>query len=236
MKTDLNAQFDNIKCVFVDVDNTLLDFERSSQLAIIRTCEDLNIAYPDSIFDVFIRVNNEMWRDIQDGKMTKAELWLTRWNKIFAEVGMSADGPFFEAEFHRRLHDCAVPVEGAKDALEYLHSKYLVCTASNASLKQQTHRLRLAGMSEYIDKMFVSEQLGAQKPDTRFFEECFKQLDFLPGETLMIGDDLHADMLGASKFGLRTCWYNPKNLPNSENVHIDVEISSLDDIIKLNNI
>ena len=103
-------------------------------------------------------------------------------------------------------------------------------TASNASFKQQRHRLELTGMLNYIDKMFVSEQLGAQKPSSAFFKECLKHLKYLPSETLMIGDDLHADMLGAASCEIHTCWFNPSKQPNIENVAIDIQISKLSEL------
>ncbi|MDE6302219.1 MAG: YjjG family noncanonical pyrimidine nucleotidase [Clostridia bacterium] len=217
----------------IDIDNTLLDFGKSSQLAIIRACEDFNIVYPEKIFDVFVKVTNDMWRQIQDGELTEERLRQTRWNKIFDMFGISADGPAFEEVFHRNLRDCAVPVDGAIDILNYLHTKYSVCTASNASFKQQSNRMELVGMSQYIDKMFVSEQLGAQKPSPAFFEACLKQLNLNPQDTIMIGDDIHADMLGAASLGIHTCWFNPHNLPNTENIPLDFEISHLSDIHKI---
>lgn len=222
--------FKNIKCILIDVDNTLLDFEKSSQLALIRTCEDFDMPYGDRLLEVFLKVNDAMWRQIQDGELTKAQLWERRFNAVFSELGINADGVLFETEFHNHIQTCAATVDGAVDALKYLHSKYAVYTASNASYKQQRMRLELAGMLQYIDKMFVSEHLGVQKPNVAFFEKCFEQLTFSSEETVMIGDDLHADMLGASAYNLHTCWYNPKHLPNDENISIDIEISDLSEL------
>lgn len=230
MNSDISNAIRRIKCVLIDVDNTLLDFKESSRLAIMRTCGDFAIEFSDTLLDVFLKINNEMWRQIQDGKLTKAQLWQTRWNKIFSIISIKADGVKFEKEFHRYLHECAVPIDGATEALEYLHSKYFVCTASNASLEQQRHRLDLCGMLKHIDKMFVSEQLGAQKPDKMFFEQCFKRLNYLPEEVLMIGDDMHADILGAYNYGLLTCWYNPEHAENPENIRADYQIANLSEI------
>ena len=78
-----------LKCILIDVDNTLLDFEKSSQMAIIRTCEDFKIPYSSELLAVFLTVNNEMWRQIQDGALTKEQLWQTRWNKIFNISGIT---------------------------------------------------------------------------------------------------------------------------------------------------
>lgn len=231
--TKLAPKLNNLKCVLIDIDNTLLDFGKSSQLAIIRTCEDFNIVYPKQIFEVFVKVTNDMWRKIQDGNLTETQLRQTRWKAIFDIFGISADGPAFEEEFHRQLHDSAVPVDGAVEVLEYLHSKYTVCTASNASFEQQRNRMELAGMSKYIDRMFVSERLGAQKPSPAFFEACLNQLILNPQNTIMIGDDIHADMLGAASCGIHTCWFNPNNLANTENVSLDFTISNLSDLYNL---
>lgn len=237
MPSNENAcKLNNLKCVLIDIDNTLLDFGKSSRLAIIRTCEDFNIAYPPQIFDVFVKVTNDMWRLIQDGKLTEARLRLIRWNAIFDELGISADGPAFEAIFNRHLKSCAVPVAGAEDILDYLHSKYLVCAASNAPYGQQLRRMKLANLAQYVDEFFVSEHLGAQKPNPAFFEACLnglnsaRGLDLKPQDLIMIGDDIHADMLGAASYAIRTCWYNPLGLPNAENIQIDITISCLSDV------
>jgi len=185
------------------------------------------------LFSTFLTVNADMWNRIEKGALTVDGLWATRWNKIFDIVNISFDGPTFEASFHRHLHDLAIPIDGALDLLEYLHKKYTVCIASNSSLNQQVNRLGKADMLDKIDKIFVSEQVGAQKPNKEFFDACFSALsDTAPAQSIIIGDSIQADIIGAHKYGIHTCWYNPQNHTASQQQqsYIDYTVQKLSQI------
>ena len=114
-----------------------------------------------------------------------------------------------EKEFRRLLHLSAVPVEGAKDILEYLHKKeYCLCAASNGPYNQQINRLKSADMLKYFKHCFVSEMVGADKPSRQFFDGCMKEFTgVLPSECMMIGDSLTADIEGGQAYGMSTCWF-----------------------------
>lgn len=203
-----------IKAVFIDVDNTLLDFDKCSEQAMRDTCADFAIPYEPYMFGVFKKINIGLWRRLEDGLITKDDLFAVRWNNVFAALDIPVDGPAFEVRFHDYLNVSAVPIEGAREALAYLASKYRVFVASNAPKNQQPYRLEKAGMSKYIEKFFISDELGYPKPQKKFFDACFAFLpDITPAQTVMIGDSLTADIRGAKVYGMRTCWYNYDALP-----------------------
>ncbi len=208
----------NIKAVLIDIDNTLLDFNKSSFVAIRNTAAAHAVNLPVRTFDVFLRVNDELWTELENGQITKADIYKYRWQRIFEELQIEADSFSFEEDFRKEMRKTAIVVEGANDLLVYLSEKYPVYTASNASKLQQKSRLEAAGLSQYLSGMFTSEDIGFQKPAKEFFYSCCKELyPILPEEIVMIGDSADADIIGAKRFGLKSIWFDyygkaPENL------------------------
>lgn len=220
-----------IKAVFIDVDDTLLDFGACAKEAMKETMSEFDMVFEEGMFPVFARVNEELWLAIERGELTREGLWQVRWNKIFAELGIEADGLAFEWKFHDRLARSAVAVDGAKELLEYLAERYPVCVTTNAPHRQQIIRLTSAGMIGSIRHVFTSEKIGVSKPAPAFFEACFKELgDTFPQETIIIGDSLTADIRGGAAFGMKTCWYDPHGKVRPEDIRPDYIVKSLSEI------
>lgn len=204
-----------LKAIFVDIDNTVMDFDRCSERSMRLTCKDWGVAYDRSMFEVFKRYNERRWQEIERGELTVARLFEVRWNEVFAMLGIPmSDGPKFERDFHVYLNVSDIPEDGAKEALEYLSKKYRVFAASNSNTMKQALRLEKTGMLGCFERLFLSEDMGAIKPDPAFFDIIFSSLpDVRPDEALMLGDSLTADIAGAAAYGLRTCWYNKSRRP-----------------------
>ncbi len=219
-----------ITTVFIDIDNTLLDFDKCAEMSAVKTFNDMGIEYSDKVFTTFTGINNRLWRDYENGVITKPELHKVRWNLIFEELGIDADGQKCEGVFYSYLRESCEPVSGAIDILRYLHSRYTVCATSNSGYEQQRTRLENAHMTEYIDHIFVSEDIGFQKPEKAFFDECFKRLGGASDKcrTIIIGDSLNADINGGKAYGIKTCWYNP--LYNGGFTDADYAVKSLSEI------
>ena len=220
-----------IKVVLLDVDNTLMDFHECARQAMYLTAEELGISFPADIFEVFTEINNGLWLDIEKGILTVDELHQIRWGKIFAAVGIERDGVEFEQGFLKNLAQGSATVEGAKELLEYLASKYTLCVASNAPYSQQTSRLFNAGLLDYFEKLFISETIGFSKPQKEFFDACMEEL---PGvekeEIIMIGDSLTADIAGAAAYGIKTCWYNYGKASAEKAAMADYMVNTLSEI------
>ena len=137
-----------IKAVFLDVDNTLLDFDLCA-VRVMRQCfEEFGLAFETSMYyDTFTRINNPLWEQIERGELTREELFRVRWTLIFRALGIDFDGPTFEKRFLALLETTAVPVPGAPELVSYLQGKYTLCAASNAFYEQQIRRLTLAGIA-----------------------------------------------------------------------------------------
>ena len=120
---------------------------------------------------------------------------------MFNDIKIKIDGVEFEKDFTDKLFDIAVPMEGAEDALGYLHERYVVAAASNAMTNQQTNRLKISGLHRHIDKLFASESLGVGKPSVEFFDRR---------NVVMIGDSQRADIAGACGAGIAAVWFDHK--------------------------
>ena len=220
----------NIKAVFLDMDNTLIDFDASAKECMKRALLDRGVAFREEMYEVFTRINPILWRKIEQKELTVDGLHQVRWNMIFAEIGLSIDGVAFEGDFRAYLKESGIPIEGAVDLFTYLKEKgYILCVASNGPYEQQKSRMRAAGMYEGISHWFVSERMGANKPAKEFFDAAMRELSgILPSECVMIGDSLTADIEGSLAYGMHAVWYDRKgeNTP----VNADAVVHTLSEI------
>lgn len=225
--TDKN--FQNVKAVLIDIDNTLLDFNKCATECIRLAFQKFNLEFNDQTFSVFKRVNDALWLEIENRTLTKKELHQVRFNRVLKALGLEYDGWEVEQEFLANLKECAIPVDGALDLMQYLSKKYIVCTASNSFYNQQVKRLTTAGIYSYVDHMFISEVIGHEKPSSAFFLECLDRLNITDkNQVVMIGDSLTADIKGGKEFGITTIWFNPENLPKTDDC--DIVINRLEQI------
>lgn len=216
--------------VFIDIDDTLLDFTKCANDAIKSACNKFGVPYTTTLVDTFHPINLDLWHRLEKKEVTKEKLFDTRFQIVFDKLGIKADGIAFETAFRENFHESAILVDGARDLLEYLRSKYKVYVASNASMHQQTNRMKKAELDGYINGYFVSEEIGFPKPQKEFFDACFKALpDVKPQDVVMIGDSLSADIKGACEYGLKTIWYNHRNEPTSD-VKCDYIVSRLSEV------
>ncbi len=223
-----------IKCILIDIDNTLLDFHKCSREAMCLAASDFDINFPENYFETFTVINNSLWGRIEKGELDRQGLFKIRWNMIFEAMGIDADGEAFEGLFREYIKKSAIPVDGAEELLKYLSEKYFVCTASNSELAQQEKRLRKAEMLPFIRKIFTSEEIGFAKPSEEFFAYCKNELpQFEKEEIMVIGDSVNADINGAKKFGFQTCWFNFDKKTDAQCESADFIV---DDLLQIKNI
>ncbi len=210
--------------------NTILDFDACSKKSMINAFSVFSLEYKEEMFDVFYKKNKELWEEVERGNLTVPKLYEIRWNTIFELLGTSADGIAVEKVFHKGIEEGYEKMEGAEEFLSYLSAKFKVYAASNAPYHQQKTRLYNAELLTYFSDLFVSEEIGFQKPSFEFFDYCIKALNLKPEEIIIIGDSLTADIKGGIAAGLKTCWFNPKKAPLPEGVKPDFQISDLREI------
>ena len=198
------------KAIFFDIDNTLLDFDACSEEAIRLGFEERGMTWEHALYPTFLRINNALWQQLERGELTQEGLYAIRFDRVFAAMGIEADGADFERGFRIRLHDLAVPMAGAGELLRSLSADFRLFAASNGPHEQQVNRLANARLLSCFEEVFTSQRMGHSKPGRAFFDQCFALLPGLrPAECAMVGDSLTADIAGAVDYGMEAVWLNP---------------------------
>ncbi len=217
--------------VLIDLDNTIIDFNECARHSIISIFKKFNLPYSDNVFSTFITENVKIWKRLEKGEIDKATLRANRWNIIFNKLGSEFDGPTVEDLFEKGVAMGAYPVDGAYELLDYLSKKYELYIVSNGFRFVQESRLKIGDFNKYFKGIFVSEDIGIQKPDTRFFDYCYKKINSPPkNELILIGDNLHADILGGNNFGIYTIWFNKNSEENTTEISPSYTVEKLADI------
>ena len=217
-----------MRSILLDLDDTILDFHRAERQALSRTLEHFRVAPAPAVLDRYHELNLRQWELLEEGKLTRPQVLVRRFQLLFDELGVRADPEAVCQRYEEQLAQGHFFVPGALELLEALHTQYDLYLATNGTPEVQNSRIQSAGIARYFRNIFISEQLGAYKPSPAFFQACFRAIpDFDPAEALMVGDSLTSDIRGARNAGLRSCWYNPHDLPPRPDIVPDYTIHAL---------
>ena len=223
-----------IKNVLFDLDDTLLDFKRAEAEAIRHTLAGIGISPTDENVALYSRINRSCWAKLETGEYTRDEVLHNRFDILFAELGVEGDSHATQKLYEERLSYGAYYLDGAEALLEELLGKYRMYLATNGIVNVQARRIKDSGIGKYFDGIFVSEKIGYNKPDKRFFDAVFSEIkDFKREETLIIGDTLTSDIKGGLNAGITTVYFNPKRQKNDTGIVPHYEITSLDEVREL---
>lgn len=221
------------KALFIDIDDTLLDFKASSQVALKNTFETLNQAYDQSVFDAFYKIDQALWTLQKKGEIHVAEILKLRFQRLLTSLHITADSSIFQSTFQDFLGKSSVLEENTLETLSYLSKKYPLFVASNGLLETQISRLKEANLAYLFTDFFVSDAIGYEKPNPLFFEECLRISGFKNTDVLFIGDSLEADISGSINVGIDTCWYNPKKMNPPADLPIKFTVSNLKELLNI---
>lgn len=218
-----------------DVDNTLLDFEYSMRLSLKRCFEILGRGdmLTEEMIDIYTQINDMYWKRLERGEVTKAELLIGRFVDWFKQIGIDdIDPEHFRGLYQISLGEVyAYMEEDALPICKDLAGKVKQYVVTNGVAATQRNKLMLSGFSEVMDGIFISEELGANKPDAKFFEACFDRIAETDlSKVILVGDSLTSDMKGANNANISCCWYNPGAEICPDEIHVDYEIRSLKEI------
>ena len=218
-----------IRFVFLDLDDTLLDFHRSEEQAIKKTVKTLADRDVDEAEIALYRAVNEgFWKRLERGEITRDELRVARFDAFFAELGLHASAQMAKTVYERALGTGHYFIEGAPSLLMQLSKQYSLYLASNGTASVQHSRIERSGIARYFKGIFISEDLGVNKPDPAYFDACFATIpNFDRTEAIILGDSLTSDILGGLNAGILTCRFNPRALPGREDIKPHYEISDL---------
>ncbi len=197
--------------LLMDADETLLDFRKSEGFALEATLREHGIAMTPAVHDRYHEINRVLWQQLERGEIERARLKEQRFEELFVWLGAEGiDAAAFNASYMQTLGTKGFLLEGALDLLKDLSEKYAVYIITNGSASVQHVRLADSGILPYVRGVFISEEVGADKPSVGFFDPVWHAIGAPDKrELLIIGDSLTSDIRGGINAGIDTCWYNP---------------------------
>lgn len=209
----------NYYCILFDIDGTLLDFSAAEREAIEGTLGHFGLPATDDAVAAFSSINAALWHKLEQGEIKKDKLTVQRFAELLEKLGAEGDPVLMNNDFLTRLSKAAMPLPGAGEMLEELAEHCTIAAVSNGVLRVQLQRLDKSGLLKYFDGVFVSEKVGATKPNPRIFEYALKKLGIQnPKKVLMVGDSLGADIKGGINAKLDTCWCNFNGAENETGI------------------
>ncbi|HKL38396.1 MAG TPA: YjjG family noncanonical pyrimidine nucleotidase [Bacteroidales bacterium] len=223
------------KCIFWDLDRTIWDFEANAMEAFQELYEKYNLGriFPDfnTFHDTYRRLNRQLWEDYRNGKIEKEVLKYVRFHLTLKTFGKN------DLELARQLGHDYMEVSATKtqlfpnshEVLSYLREKYRQYIITNGFQEIQLKKIQNSGLEEYFEGIITSEKAGVQKPHEEIFLYALEKAGVKASESLMIGDDMEGDILGARSLGMDQVYFNPGKKPHQEQP--TYEIASLKELM-----
>ena len=169
-----------------------------------------------------------MWAAFDRGEYTKEFIVVQRFRNFLSAMGLDRDAEGCNALHLATLGRCAFMLPYAEEVCHTLARSHKLYLVTNAVASVQRGRLAKSPIVPDITAAFISEEAGAAKPSTAYFDYVFAHIAGITKDNcLVIGDSISSDIRGANNYGLPCCWYNPKHTPRPANLRIDYEIDDL---------
>ena len=218
--------------LFIDLDDTILDFQKAEHIALQKTLKEFGVEPMEEICARYSQINREHWEALERKELTREQVLVGRFATLFRELGVEADAQHCARCYEGNLAVGHYFLPGAREAVESLAKTYKLYIASNGTKRVQDSRLESADIGKYFQDIFISQDMGADKPSRIFFERCFARIPGLdPEKTMIVGDSLSSDIQGGINAGIATCWVNPKHKEGK--IKPDYEIESLSQLEEL---
>ncbi len=221
--------------VLFDADGTLLDFARSEREALCDMLRFYGIDPSDEQISTYSEINDRLWKMLERKEIERSVLTYHRFELFAQKFGYSFDAKDAAARYLDIISTKGYMLDGAEQMLESLLGKVRMYIVTNGAAKVQRGRYARTGIAKYFDGIFISELIGFNKPDVRYFDAIVSEIPaFDKSKTIIVGDSLSSDIKGGCNFGIDTCWYTPdadKNGGSDLPTYTAVNYSEVIDII-----
>ena len=221
--------------VLFDADETLLDFERAEREALTEALTRFGIPCDENVIELYSGINASLWKKLERREIEKSRLRVLRFELLRDALGFDADPTEVAFAYTDSLSKQSFLLAGAINICQKLAEHCKLYIVTNGLKDVQRGRLGGSGLPPYFEGVFVSEDVGFEKPDARYFEAVAERISgFNKKDAIIVGDSLSSDIKGGIGFGIDTCWFNPKGKekPTDMNITYTVKnLSELEDII-----
>ena len=217
-----------IEFLLLDLDDTILDFHMQEAAAIRKTLSEAGIEPTDELCDLYSKINLRHWKMLEKGEITRETLAWHRFQELFETLGVEGNSQKTGEIYWDHLACGHYFLPGAEAAVKALAKKYQLYMVTNGTARVQYSRIASAGLAPYFKDIFVSQEIGVNKPEKAYFDVCFAKIPGFDRERAMIvGDSLSSDIRGGKNAGIKTCWVNPKGKAAPPENMPDYEIESI---------
>ena len=218
--------------LLVDLDRTILDFDKAEESALVATFEKFDIPFSQDVLALYRRNNERHWALYEQGKIVMDQIDVGRFVDTLQQLGLSRD-VYAVSDFYQHQLDFGYQLcPNAMQALQALYGKCKLYAVTNGAIRTQKQRLRGTGLDKLFSDVFISDEVGYSKPQKQFFEYALAHIEEKDkSKILVVGDSLKIDIMGAKQVNLPTCWYNPSK--NKLSHSADYEIANLMELIDI---
>ena len=222
-----------IQVVLWDIDGTLLNFEAAEKYAIRACFAALGLGEcTDAMLADYSNINRKYWQRLERGELTKPQVLEGRFLEFFAKYGLDTGCVArFNARYQVALGDTFCFHENGLETVQALRGHVKQYAVTNGTAIAQKRKLAGSGLDRLLDGIFISEEVGVEKPGVEFFHRVFRQIgEFPPEEVLIVGDSLTSDIRGGNNAGILCCWFNPQEKEARDDLRIHYQIRDLADV------
>ncbi len=205
--SDFDVSKKRFDIVLLDADETIFDFQKAEAHSFKLMLESFGVEYTDERLALYSDINLHMWKALERGEVTRERLKTLRFEKFFSEIGITdIDCVKVNDRYLTNLSNSTFMIDGAPQFVRELHKYCKIYLATNGLTKAQTGRFSKSEVKDYIDGVFISEQIGFAKPDKAYFDFIFDSIKLVDkSRVIMLGDSLTSDMQGGRNAGITTC-------------------------------
>lgn len=203
--------------VLLDADNTLFDFDAAERKSLRSVLASRGYTPDEATVNTYLKINTALWDAFARGEVKQDFLLVERFRRFEQAMGGSHDPVAFNADYVKTLGSNGDMLPGALELCEKLsRAGCTLAIVTNGATVAQRGRYSVSPVREYIPHLFISQELGVNKPDPLFFDHVCQKLEIHDrSRAVVVGDSLSSDILGGNCSGIDTIWYNPHGAPLS---------------------
>lgn len=226
-----------IKYLLWDIDATLLNFKKAEYFAMREGFREFNIAIDESEIKNYNLINDKYWKRLEKGEITRETVLHGRFREFFDGLNIEYNDKLiydFNKFYQVALGNNIFFNDNAKETLKALEKTYKQYAITNGSIVAQKGKLKKSGLDKIFDGVFISEEMGIDKPNKEFFDIVFENIGSTDTrEYLLVGDSLTSDILGANNAGIKNIWYNPEKKEKNLDVIVNFTIYDLREVVEI---
>lgn len=198
-----------------DADNTLLDFDANERISISNTLRHFKIEPDEPTVELYHTINKNYWRMYDRREISRDDLLWMRFETLYKTLGVTVNPHETEDYYRLQLGLGNQLIDGALELCSDLRKTHKIYIVTNGVGETQHGRIKGSGLSEHIDGLFISDEIGFHKPQKEFFDYVADHIEgFKRDAAIVIGDSITSDIKGGIESGIDTCWYNPHKSEN----------------------